>query len=120
MGVYRTLACASVGNEVGEESKSRSKQANANSKSSATCCKAKCASRESTRNQAIPQITASRGRVVKPFAIRVAGTDKWRIIFALDAEGAAPVDLRAFLRSKDGTALSETWLFQHFPQQQSW
>jgi glucan biosynthesis protein len=30
------------------------------------------------------------------------------------------VDLRAFLRSKDGTALSETWLFQHFPQQQSW
>jgi glucans biosynthesis protein len=78
------------------------------------------ASRESTRNQAIPQITASRGRVVKPFAIRVAGTDKWRIIFDLDAEGAAPVDLSAFLRSKDGTALSETWLFQHFPQQQSW
>jgi glucans biosynthesis protein len=78
------------------------------------------ASRESIRNQAIPQITASRGRVVKPFAIRVAGTDKWRIIFDLDAEGAAPVDLRAFLRSKDGTALSETWLFQHFPQQQSW
>ena len=78
------------------------------------------ASRESTRNQAILQITASKGRVVKPFAIRVAGTDKWRIIFDLDAEGAAPVDLRAFLRSKDGMALSETWLFQHFPQQQSW
>ena len=75
------------------------------------------ATRESTKNQAIPAITASGGRVVNPFAIRVAGTDRWRIMFDLDAPGPAPVDLRAYLRSKDGQALTETWLFQHFPQQ---
>lgn len=78
------------------------------------------ATRESTRNQAIPQVTVSRGRVVNPFAIRVAGTDRWRIMFDLDVEGPAPVDLRAYLRAKDGQALSETWLFQHFPQQNNW
>ncbi len=78
------------------------------------------ATRESTTNQAIPDITVSRGRVVNPFAIRVAGTDRWRIMFDLDAHGPAPVDLRAYLRTKDNKALSETWLFQHFPQQNSW
>ena len=78
------------------------------------------ATRESTKNQAIPEITVSRGRVVNPFAIRVAGTDRWRIIFDLDVEGPAPVDLRAYLRARDGRALSETWLFQHFPQQNNW
>ena len=78
------------------------------------------ATRESTKDQAIPDITVSRGRVVNPFAIRVAGTDRWRIMFDLDAHGPAPVDLRAYLRTKDGLALSETWLFQHFPQQNSW
>ena len=75
------------------------------------------ATRESTKNQAIPDVTVSRGKVVNPFAIRVAGTDRWRIMFDLDVNGAAPVDLRAYLRTKDGQALSETWLFQHFPQQ---
>ncbi|PZF77194.1 glucan biosynthesis protein D [Aestuariivirga litoralis] len=78
------------------------------------------ATRESTKNQAIPDITVSRGRVVGPFAIRVAGTDHWRIIFDLDVEGGEPVDLRAYLRTRDGKALSETWLFQHFPQQTNW
>jgi glucans biosynthesis protein len=78
------------------------------------------AARESTKNQAMPDITVSRGRVVNPFAIRVAGTDRWRILFDLDVHGPAPVDLRAYLRTKDGQALSETWLFQHFPQQASW
>ena len=45
------------------------------------------ATRESTKNQAIPDITASGGRVVNPFAIRVAGTDRWRIMFDLDVPG---------------------------------
>ena len=76
--------------------------------------------REGTKNRAIPDITVSRGKVVNPFAIRVIGTDRWRILFDLDVHGPAPVDLRAYLRTKDGRALSETWLFQHFQQQTSW
>ena len=48
------------------------------------------------------------------------GTDRWRIMFDLDVHGQDPVDLRAYLRTKDGRALSETWLFQHFPQQNAW
>ena len=78
------------------------------------------ATRDSDKNQAVPDITISRGRVVNPFAIRVMGTDRWRIMFDLDVHGQAPVDLRSYLRTKDGRALSETWLFQHFPQQNSW
>lgn len=78
------------------------------------------ATRASNKNQAIPDVTISRGRVVNPFAIRVEGTDRWRILFDLDVHGPEPVNLRAYLRTRDGRALSETWLFQHFPQQNSW
>lgn len=38
----------------------------------------------------------------------------WRAQFDLAVDGAAPVDLRLYLRSKDKT-LSETWLFQYHP-----
>jgi len=78
------------------------------------------ATRESFKNQAVPDVTTSRGRVVNPFAIRVAGTDRWRIMFDLDVDGKAPVDLRAYLRTPKGQALTETWLFQHHPQQIDW
>lgn len=78
------------------------------------------ATRESFKNLAEPVVTASRGRLINPFAIRVAGTDRWRIMFDLDVDGKGPVDLRAYLRTPKGQALTETWLFQHHPQQIDW
>lgn len=66
---------------------------------------------------AFADITVSRGKLIEPFAIRVKGTDRWRIIFDLEVQGTAPVDMRAFLKTKNGEALTETWLFQHFPEQ---
>jgi glucans biosynthesis protein len=62
-----------------------------------------------------PVVTLSRGKVIEPYAIRVNTTDRWRIIFDLEAKGSAPVDMRAFLRKTSGEALTETWLCQHLP-----
>jgi glucans biosynthesis protein len=62
-----------------------------------------------------PVITVSRGKVLEPYAVRVNTTDKWRIVFDLDANGADPVDMRAYLRKTSGEALTETWLCQHLP-----
>jgi glucans biosynthesis protein len=68
-----------------------------------------------TTDGLLPVITASRGKIVELYAVRVNTTDKWRIVFDLDAEGPEPVDLRAYLKTKDGAALTETWLSQYFP-----
>jgi glucans biosynthesis protein len=62
-----------------------------------------------------PVVSLSRGKVIEPYAIRVNTTDRWRIVFDLEAKGTAPLDMRAFLRRKSGEALSETWLCQHLP-----
>jgi len=68
-----------------------------------------------TTDDVEPVITVSRGRIVEPYALRVYTKDKWRIIFDLEVSGTEPVDMRAFLRTKSGTALTETWLNQYFP-----
>ena len=75
------------------------------------------ASRAIDSNPALAVVTASKGQVMNPFAIKVQGTNIWRILFDLRVKGDDPVDLRAFLKAKGGEALSETWLWQHFPQQ---
>ena len=62
-----------------------------------------------------PVVSVSRGKVIEPYAIRVNTTDRWRIVFDLKAEGSAPVEMRAYLRKKEGEALTETWLCQHPP-----
>ena len=64
-----------------------------------------------------PVVEASRGIVADPYALRVNGTPKWRLVFDLKATGAAPVELRAYLKDPRGRALTETWLFQHFPSE---
>ena len=63
----------------------------------------------------LPQVEAARGVIKDAYAIRVNGTPKWRIIFDLKAPGTDPVELRAYLKHPDGRALSETWVYQHFP-----
>lgn len=62
----------------------------------------------------LPEVEGSNARIDNPYAIRVVGTDNWRLIFDLYPEGDKPVDMRAFLRTKDG-ALTETWVFSHRP-----
>ncbi|WP_295555105.1 glucan biosynthesis protein [uncultured Hyphomicrobium sp.] len=40
--------------------------------------------------------------------------ERWRALFDLEATGENPVDIRMFLRKGD-RALTETWVFQYFP-----
>lgn len=61
-------------------------------------------------------VTASRGEIRRPYALKVVGTPYWRGAFDLIVEGEAPVELRAFLRL-DGRALTETWAYQYWPGQ---
>jgi glucans biosynthesis protein len=61
-------------------------------------------------------LTASRGQFSYVFTEAVPNgvPGHWRAQFDLSVDGAAPVDLRLYLRHKDQT-LSETWLFQYSP-----
>lgn len=60
-------------------------------------------------------VNASRGTVNAIASYPVVSQEhRWRGLFDLTADGMDPVDLRAYLRGK-GTALSETWIYQHFP-----
>ena len=61
-------------------------------------------------------LTASRGTFSYVFTEAVPNgvAGHWRAQFDLTVDGAAPVDLRLYLRHKDQT-LSETWLFQYHP-----
>jgi len=61
-------------------------------------------------------VEASRGRVVDQYVQPVVGTlDRWRAVFDLAAGGTGPVDLRLWLHRGD-TRLSETWVYQWFPE----
>jgi periplasmic glucans biosynthesis protein len=61
-------------------------------------------------------VTASRGNVSNSYNHPVVDQhQRWRAFFDISATGAEPVDLRAFLR-KGTHALSETWIYQYFPE----
>ena len=59
-------------------------------------------------------VEASNARIDNPYAIRVVGTDHWRLVFDVYPEGDTPTDLRAWLRAGK-RALTETWVFTHRP-----
>lgn len=60
-------------------------------------------------------VSASRGTIAAVASYPVVSQQqRWRGMFDLTAEGGDPVDLRAYLR-KGNSALSETWIYQHFP-----
>jgi glucans biosynthesis protein len=62
-------------------------------------------------------VTASRGTVTNSYSHPVVDQrERWRAFFDLEATGSEPVDLRAFLR-RGAQALTETWIFQYFPEQ---
>ncbi|MFO1091132.1 MAG: glucan biosynthesis protein [Hyphomicrobiales bacterium] len=69
-----------------------------------------------TTDGLIANVEASRGELQNVAALRVDETNKWRMWFDIKADGVDPVDIRAYLKAPDGRALSETWLYQHFPQ----
>ena len=61
-------------------------------------------------------VTTSRGTVSNAYAHAVVDQrGRWRSLFDVRASGPEPVDMRAYLRHK-GRALSETWLFQWYPE----
>ena len=59
-------------------------------------------------------ISTSGGRIEDAYALRVVGTDRWRLIFDVYPEEAEILELRAFL-AYEGTPLTETWAMQHRP-----
>lgn len=60
-------------------------------------------------------VDASRGEVSNVYNHPVVGQNqRWRAFFDIKADGADPVDLRAYLR-RNGDALTETWIYQFFP-----
>ena len=61
-----------------------------------------------------PVVTTSRGKVIRPYSVKIVGTDHWRAVFDIHAPGKQQIDLRCFLRL-DGKPLTETWLYQYFP-----
>lgn len=61
-----------------------------------------------------PVVWCSRGQILNPYCLPIVGTRNWRAVFELKADGPAPIDLRLYLR-REGTALTETWLYQYFP-----
>ncbi len=60
-------------------------------------------------------ITTSRGTITNAYTHPVVDQrERWRALFDVEAHGPEPVNLRAYLR-RNGTALTETWLYQHLP-----
>jgi glucans biosynthesis protein len=60
-------------------------------------------------------VTASRGVLSNMYTHPVVDQrERWRAFFDLEAIGYDPVDLRAYLKRGD-RALTETWLYQYFP-----
>jgi glucans biosynthesis protein len=60
-------------------------------------------------------VTPSRGTLSNDYCHPVVDQrERWRALFDLEATGPEPVDIRAYLRRGD-RALTETWVFQFFP-----
>jgi glucans biosynthesis protein len=60
-------------------------------------------------------VTPSRGSVSNAYTHPVVDQrERWRALFDLEVTGSEPVNLRAYLRKGD-RALTETWVYQHFP-----
>jgi glucans biosynthesis protein len=60
-------------------------------------------------------VTPSRGTISNAYTHPVVDQrERWRALFDLDVSGSEPVDMRAYLKL-DGRALTETWIYQHFP-----
>ena len=62
-------------------------------------------------------VTVSRGTITNSYTHPVVDQrERWRSLFDIEATGPEPVDMRAYLK-RNGTALSETWVAQYFPEE---
>jgi glucans biosynthesis protein len=66
------------------------------------------------RESVTPVVSASRGEIVSPYALPIAGTRRWRAVFDVRADGSEVVELRCALRRND-RALTETWIYPLVP-----
>jgi glucans biosynthesis protein len=68
------------------------------------------------RNDGVELVaTLSRGTISNRYSHPVVDQrERWRALFDVTVTGNEPVDLRAYLR-QGGRALTETWVYQHFP-----
>jgi glucan biosynthesis protein len=65
-----------------------------------------------------PVIDLSRGEVSLADSHPVVGQEGlYRAFFDTVIEGVEPVNMRMYVRDNDGQALTETWLYQYFPDQ---
>jgi periplasmic glucans biosynthesis protein len=70
------------------------------------------------RGDAEPVIDLSLGEVSLADSHPVVGQEGlYRAFFDTVIEGAEPVNMRMYVRDNDGQALTETWLYQYFPDQ---
>ncbi|WP_295813747.1 glucan biosynthesis protein, partial [uncultured Nitratireductor sp.] len=68
------------------------------------------------RGDAEPVVDLSRGEVTLADAHPVVDQPGlYRAFFDARIEGTDPVDMRMYVKGKDGRALTETWLYQYFP-----
>ncbi|MCX5497091.1 glucan biosynthesis protein D [Kaistia dalseonensis] len=68
------------------------------------------------RGDAKPEVSLSRGAVSLADAYPVVGRPGlYRAFFDTIVTGSDPLDMRLFVRDKTGAAVTETWLYQYFP-----
>lgn len=71
------------------------------------------------RGDAEPVVDLSRGEVTLADAHPVVGQPGlYRAFFDARIEGADPVDMRMYVKGGDDRALTETWLYQYFPNRE--
>lgn len=62
-----------------------------------------------------PVVGISGGRITSDVAAYpIVGGEGWRLLFDFEVDGPEPAELRAFLRGKNGAALTETWTAQSY------
>ncbi|WP_048645860.1 glucan biosynthesis protein [Nitratireductor soli] len=70
------------------------------------------------RGEAEPVVDLSRGAVSLADSHPVVGQPGlYRAFFDARIEGTKPVDMRMYIRGKNDRALSETWIYQYWPNQ---
>jgi glucans biosynthesis protein len=67
------------------------------------------------RTSGVDAVVSGGGQIDQVAAYPVVGTGLWRVLFDVGGGESGPLDLRAYLR-RNGAALSETWLYQLFPE----
>lgn len=71
-----------------------------------------------TRNDGVEiVVSVTRGTVTNAYSHPVVDQKgRWRALFDVNADGTAPVDMRAYLKLGN-RALTETWIYQYFPEE---